>query len=660
MELFVRRFSACVFDMDGTLCTSRGHPDGHDRVTGATAAALLKYYASGGRVIVATGRPPAAATSVIDRDLPAGVVSLVVCCDGGCILARAATAAGGEWQPVWEAGLSGGCTLRLLRHIEQRIPHRCHFGVQLHEGFDGFGVYGSVASSTRVQELLEAAHPQWGSFIRNMVPSGLRTPAQMAERLPRVLSREALDAKLAGTAAVGWVRVVRDEVDGGDSEQRDLACWLQPLLEAENARGDCGPVELVPEHLACSSTAFIRKAGTDKAVALAVAEELLCISAENICVFGDGSNDLGMFGWAGYGVAPANALPKVKSSANYVSQLSNDEDFIAEFFSRPAPSNTVEGKVAPYSLPDPLRCADGSLVTRADQWPARRAEIMEVFRSQVYGRLPAVEVTTGSAVADVSAIVAEYSVVRREDGVLGGLGSRVEGMMQFTRHFGSTTVVRRVPVLMFLPASAASSGTKAPVFCGLNFSGNHTVHPDPGITRSTVLEDPPILPAHRGAQASLWQVELLLSRGFGILTIYSGDISRYARCRAPFAASLALFRSRALGSTTPRWLMVVVGMPLCGAATPTTIACRGIVQPTKHRPKSCVLAATPSLSNHQQQRTHCRYRLRLQQSTETSDSSSGKQGRRRRKKGTGRNRSPAAPSEYGRGVCVGRSTFCNL
>ena len=60
---------------------------------------------------------------------------------------------------------------------------------------------------------------------------------------------------------------------------------------------------------------------------------------------------------------------------------------------------------------------------------------------------------------------------------------------------------------------------------GLNFSGNHTVHSDPGITMSTVLEEPPILPAHRGAQTELWQVETLLRRGFGLLTIYSGDVS---------------------------------------------------------------------------------------------------------------------------------------
>jgi hypothetical protein len=41
------------------------------------------------------------------------------------------------------------------------------------------------------------------------------------------------------------------------------------------------------------------------------------------------------------------------------------------------------------SMPDPLTMKDGTKVTRADQWPARRAEILEDFEREVYGRIPA-------------------------------------------------------------------------------------------------------------------------------------------------------------------------------------------------------------------------------------------------------------------------------
>src|SRR6185503_10001477 len=45
----------------------------------------------------------------------------------------------------------------------------------------------------------------------------------------------------------------------------------------------------------------------------------------------------------------------------------------------------------PYasSMPDVLTMKNGTKVTRADQWPARRAEIQEDFEREVYGRIPA-------------------------------------------------------------------------------------------------------------------------------------------------------------------------------------------------------------------------------------------------------------------------------
>jgi hypothetical protein len=40
------------------------------------------------------------------------------------------------------------------------------------------------------------------------------------------------------------------------------------------------------------------------------------------------------------------------------------------------------------SMPDALTMKNGTKVTRADQWPARRAEILEDFEREVYGRIP--------------------------------------------------------------------------------------------------------------------------------------------------------------------------------------------------------------------------------------------------------------------------------
>src|SRR5690349_23872904 len=47
-----------------------------------------------------------------------------------------------------------------------------------------------------------------------------------------------------------------------------------------------------------------------------------------------------------------------------------------------------EATANPYkdTMPDVLRLKDGTRVTRASQWPRRRAEIVEDFEREVYGR----------------------------------------------------------------------------------------------------------------------------------------------------------------------------------------------------------------------------------------------------------------------------------
>jgi hydroxymethylpyrimidine pyrophosphatase-like HAD family hydrolase len=52
---------------------------------------------------------------------------------------------------------------------------------------------------------------------------------------------------------------------------------------------------------------------------------------EEITVFGDSVNDLGMFELAGTSVAVSNALDEVKAVANIILPHSNDEDAVAKY-----------------------------------------------------------------------------------------------------------------------------------------------------------------------------------------------------------------------------------------------------------------------------------------------------------------------------------------
>lgn len=90
--------------------------------------------------------------------------------------------------------------------------------------------------------------------------------------------------------------------------------------------------------------------------------------------------------------APQTALVALRSffwaaAALACSTLVRFEPLAAQ--DRPG-TNSDEAKVRAYDLPDPLTATDGSRVTDARGWTdKRRGELLELFRSQMYGRSPA-------------------------------------------------------------------------------------------------------------------------------------------------------------------------------------------------------------------------------------------------------------------------------
>ena len=172
--------------------------------------------------------------------------------------------------------------------------------------------------------------------------------------------------------------------------------------------------------------------------------------------------------------------------------------------------NYSETAVPSYTLPDPLTFAAGGRVTTAQAWNSRRRpEILELFRANVYGRSP------GRAPGT------RFETVAVERNVLGGAATRKLVAITFGRQDGP-----RLDLLLYLPARARGP---VPVFLGLNFGGNHTVAADPGIPLKDPWEEKTrarrkATEEARGASASQWQVEKILSRGYGLATMYYGDI----------------------------------------------------------------------------------------------------------------------------------------
>jgi hypothetical protein len=175
--------------------------------------------------------------------------------------------------------------------------------------------------------------------------------------------------------------------------------------------------------------------------------------------------------------------------------------------------NYDEAKVPAYTLPDPLVFNNGVKVQNKKDWDKRRDEIFKIFENEVYGISP---VWKGEI------IPFELS---SNPNALGGNAIRKE--IKLTLKNGSKEL--SMVMLLYLPKSSAP----VPVFLGYNFGGNHSVTDEPDISitnswirnnKTTGITDNKASEAGRGMGASSWQVKEIISRGYGLATIYYGDV----------------------------------------------------------------------------------------------------------------------------------------
>jgi hypothetical protein len=171
--------------------------------------------------------------------------------------------------------------------------------------------------------------------------------------------------------------------------------------------------------------------------------------------------------------------------------------------------NYDEAKVPDTTLPDPLVFENGDPVTDATAWMAcRRPELLELFQTHVYGRAPGRPETMAFDITSSEAVVLDRLATRRE----------------VTIRFTDDPTGPALNLLIYLPSACPGA---VPLFVGLNFSGNHTIHTDPGISVSEAwrANNPELdADATRGSASSRWAVEAILQRGCGLATIYRGDI----------------------------------------------------------------------------------------------------------------------------------------
>ena len=176
-------------------------------------------------------------------------------------------------------------------------------------------------------------------------------------------------------------------------------------------------------------------------------------------------------------------------------------------------ANYDEAKVPAYSLPDPLVFNDGTPVTYKNEWEKRRGEIYHIFEKKVFGVVPEWKGSMKSV------------VVSQKKDALNGLAKRKEVRLELIN--GNRKIA--VMVLIYLPQNSKD----APVFLSYNFDGNHTttVEPDVLLPDSWVnnnkelgISDNRATEKGRGAAISRWPIKEIVTRGFGVATVYYGDV----------------------------------------------------------------------------------------------------------------------------------------
>ncbi len=177
--------------------------------------------------------------------------------------------------------------------------------------------------------------------------------------------------------------------------------------------------------------------------------------------------------------------------------------------------NTKESKVSILELPALLIAKDGQKIDSKEDWEKiRRPELLKIFKEEMFGNVPSNDIK----------VTAEEKIVNTN--ALGGKATMKE--VVFTFSINSHEL--KATLLLFLPNNSPNPTS---VFLSYNFDGNHTIFPDESISLPNSwmrkntnygMTDDTASPLSRGVKSFRWPVLNIVNRGYGLATMYYGDI----------------------------------------------------------------------------------------------------------------------------------------
>jgi hypothetical protein len=181
------------------------------------------------------------------------------------------------------------------------------------------------------------------------------------------------------------------------------------------------------------------------------------------------------------------------------------------------PVNYTEALAGSSRLPDPLVLLNGKPVRDAKTWTdKRRPEIVRLFEENEYGRAPGRPADMTFDVFDKGTPAYDGKAIRR----------------QVTIYFSKDKTGPKMDLLLYLPADAAKP---VPVLLNAGFSANSSAVDDPGVKVGEIWgRDKKRVPATQGRAFGKLNVPAFLKVGFGIATVYYGDIEPDFEGGVPF------------------------------------------------------------------------------------------------------------------------------
>lgn len=179
-------------------------------------------------------------------------------------------------------------------------------------------------------------------------------------------------------------------------------------------------------------------------------------------------------------------LPALLLSATQAGWVANPQT-VRETAAKQPGFNYEESRISSYALPDPL-VTGGRRIRTPDEWHSRRAEILELFRSNVYGRSP------GRPEGLRFQSIEENP--RAMDGV-----ATLKRIAVLSTHAGRE---HRFELILFLPNAKQSP---VPVFLLLN-------------NRPASNTDPT-----RRELSDFWPAEQVIGHGYGIAAIQNNELA---------------------------------------------------------------------------------------------------------------------------------------